>query len=76
MPASVMADLEKSAPGSKIKSDQEFLEKDITNTLKQIESLEQLISTKLKPRLDNLPDISGQLVKIEEQGTNNYLHNN
>ena len=61
-------DLEKTKPGSKAEFDQEWLEKDITKTLSQIESLEQMIATKLKPLLAEIPDVKKALGKLEQKG--------
>jgi hypothetical protein len=49
------------------------LEKDITKTLAEIESLERMMQTKLKPLLDDFPDIKSKLVQQHETGID-YHH--
>ena len=49
-------------------SSQEFLERDITKTLAEIESLEQMIQTKLKPLLKDFPDIKSKTEEQHEKG--------
>ena len=51
-------------------SSQEFLERDITKTLAEIESLEQMIQTKLKPLLNDFPDIKSKTKEQNEKGKN------
>jgi|LakMenE18May11ns_1017448.scaffolds.fasta_scaffold7565000_1 hypothetical protein len=72
IPQSVKMDLEKTKSGSKAEADQEWLEKDITKTLSQIESLEQMIAIKLKPLLEEIPNVKKALSK---QG-HNFLNLN
>ena len=67
MPMMVKEDLAKTPEGSKAKADQDLLAKDIAKTLKQIESMEQMIK-KLKPILDKLPEVEGDLAKADKKG--------
>ena len=63
----VKEDLAKTPEGSKAKPDQDLLAKDIAKTLKQIESMEHMIK-KLKPILDKLPEVEGDLAKADKKG--------
>ena len=67
MPMMVKEDLAKTPEGSKAKADQDLLAMDIAKTVKQIESMEQMIK-KLKPILDKLPEVEGDLAKADKKG--------